>query len=127
MFGKTLAQSFESRADIEWIEMHVEEAERFFVAESGMQRLIQFPFRADFESPAAAEQIGQSMIVPVENIVEGAILNESLGGVTFVVEHDDDGIEIVPQNCREFEAGHLKGAIAYENNRPEIFAGDLDT
>lgn len=100
--------------------MDVEEAEFVALGEGSIESLIEISFGVDFKAPASAEKFGQLMVLPVEDVVEGAFLEEAFGGVTFVVEDDDDGVEAVAEGGGEFLEGHLECSITDENDGAEI-------
>ena len=75
--------------------MNVKQAERVLALKRRFERLIEFPFRADLEALAAAQELGQLVIDLVRNVVERAILQEAFGGVALVVEDEHDRIEAV--------------------------------
>ena len=47
-----------------------------------------------------------------------------LGAVALVVQHDDDRVEPVADDRRQFHAGHLKGPVAHQHHRPQLGPGD---
>ncbi len=53
------------------------------------------------------------------------VLNESLGGVGAIVQHDDDGVQTMPKSGRQLHPGHLKSTIAHENKRTAFGNGQL--
>src|SRR5947207_8122617 len=79
------------------------------------------------KSPANTEDFRKSAVAHGPDIIVWPILHVTFGAVAIVVEHDDDRIELVTSNGRQFKAGHLKCAITDKDQRAEFLVGQLRT
>jgi hypothetical protein len=52
------------------------------------------------------------------DVVERPIEEEAFGGVAVVIEDDDDGVEPMACDRREFHPRHLERAVADDDERP---------
>ena len=53
-------------------------------------------------------------------------VEQPLGAVAAIVEHDHDRGEFVPHEIREFHAGHLKRAVADDGHDASCRPGHVD-
>ena len=70
------------------------------------------PERLDPVTDAAAEQRADFVIAPFMHVIERSFQDFPFGGIAAVVENDDNRRLPVPETGREFGPGHLKRAVA---------------
>ncbi len=98
--GKPVGQPFQRGAAVVGIKVDIQQAESGRMVQGGIQSPIELANGPDLQSEPCAENIRNSMVGPVVDIVERTFEQESLGRVTVIVQNDHNRVEPVPSNRR---------------------------
>ena len=106
--------------------MDVEQAHAAAVGQGAQRGAVELAFGADLVAAAAAENLRQLVVLPGLDVVELVVagVQQPLGAVALVVQHDDDRVEAVADDGRQFHAGHLERPVAHQHDRPQVGPGD---
>ena len=105
---------------VERIEVDVHDREAPRLAPHRREHALQVTLGADLVAVSAPEHFRQQVIRPFVHVVVGALVDETLGGIAAVVQHEHERAGPVPRQRRQLEAGHLEGAVADHHDRPEV-------
>ena len=108
---------------IQAAEADVDERETFGFLFSFAQSVVQFLFRFYCKSTSGTQNIGQQMIIPGDQIIVRTVLNVAFGAVAGIIKQHDNGVQMITNGCAQFHAGHLKGAVADQNQRTTVGMG----
>ena len=83
-----MGQANHPRGAVGWIKKYVQDIQMVRISQCLGQALSKFFLRADNDTDPASDQVADSLIVPVMNIVEGTFQNFPLRGIATIVQHE---------------------------------------
>ena len=97
-FESLSREPLERRAAVVRVEVHIQQTEARQVLVCGVEGGIEFAHGFDLEPHSGPDHFRNFVIGPVLDVVERPLQQESLGRIAVIIEHHDDGIELVLRN-----------------------------
>ena len=95
ILSEALSESLQRWGPVVRFQQHFQETKAFSVLFSRGEGLVEFVLRTNEEASSGAEDLGQAMVLPWDNVIVGAVLHLPFGAIAGVIEHNNDGVELV--------------------------------
>ena len=94
------------------------------ISQGASKRPFKFLLRSNAGADSPSYHVADPFILPLVNIIERSFKDLALGGISAIVEDDDDRDLPVADRGGQFRAGHLKRAVAHQDNGPHGGVGE---